>query len=100
MQHARTISALFVTLALAACGGDDESSVSSGRRCLDEVPEAGTPIKVAIAPPNGPVDQDGAQALLDRFNDSQDRVMVQVHDPGWPPERKIAELYEGSGADM
>jgi sn-glycerol 3-phosphate transport system substrate-binding protein len=92
---------LLVALLLPACGGDgSDSAVSSTGGCLGEVPKSQTPVKVTVAPPTGPVDQEGAQALLSRFNRSQDRVDVAVHDPGWPPERKIGELYAGVGADM
>ena len=89
-------------LLAAACDGDGDGgdSVSSGGGCLEEVPEGRAPIDVAVAPPNGPVDTERAQAFLARFNESQTRVNVSIHDPGWPPERKISELYAGTGADI
>jgi len=99
MRIARVTLALIV--AAAACGGDDgEETTTAGRSCLDDVPAIEEVIEITIAPPTGPLDTERAQALLARFNDSQDRIRVGVHDPGWPPERKVVELFEGTSADI
>ena len=93
---------LLGALLASACGGDGDGgdAVSSGRACLDDVREGPAPIEVTVAPPNSPIDAEQAQAVLTRFNDSQARVTVSIHDPGWPPERKVSDLYAGIGADI